>query len=61
VSISTEDLNLAISLRADGCSWENIGIGLGINQQKLQRAVARLTEEAECECLNTSLAGGLRC
>ena len=58
--ISAEDLNLAILLRSEGCTWENIGIGLSINPQKLQRAVAKLTEEAEEECLNSSQAGGLR-
>ena len=52
MSIPMDLLAMAYELRCDGCSWRNIAIGLGVNKQTLERAVARLTTERD-ECLNS--------
>lgn len=51
MKIPMELLALAYELRCEGCSWRNIAIGLGVNKQTLERAIARLTTERDV-CLN---------
>lgn len=51
MSISMDLLALAYELRCEGCSLRNIAIGLGVNKQTLERAIARLTTERDV-CLN---------
>ncbi len=52
MKIPLDLLALAYELRCEGCSWRNIAIGLGVNKQTLERAVARLTTEHDT-CLNS--------
>lgn len=52
MKIPMELLALAYELRCEGCSWRNIATGLGLNQQTLERAIARLTTERDV-CLNS--------
>jgi len=50
-TLGRAELALAYELRCEGCSWRNIAIGLGLNPQTLERAIARLTTERD-KCLN---------
>ena len=52
MKIPIELLALAYELRCEGCYWRNIAIGLGVNKQTLERAIARLTTERDV-CLNS--------
>ena len=52
MKIPMELLALAYELRCEGYSWRNIALGLGLNPQTLERAIARLTTERDI-CLNS--------